>query len=114
MFKVNILANENALFSTVFGPFDMLIQAGVFWNMIIGKEATPYFEVCISSIDGKEITGLSGAKIRPHCKIQNNDQYDLVIVPSEGMNINNNNISFQKRVDYLKSMHCKGAITASV
>jgi len=114
MFKVNILANENALFSTVFGPFDLLIQAGVFWNMVIGKEATPYFEVCISSIDGKEITGLCGAKIRPHCKIQNDDQYDLIIIPSEGMNIKPSSKSFQNRVDYLKKMHDKGAVIASI
>jgi len=114
MFKVTILANENALFSTVFGPFDMLIQAGVFWNMILGKEATPYFDVYISSVDGKEITGLSGAKIRPHCKIQSDDQYDLVIVPSEGMNINPQSQSFQSRVDYLKKMHDNGTVIASV
>jgi len=114
MFKVSILASENALFSTVFGPFDMLIQAGVFWNMILGKEATPYFDVCISSVDGKEITGLRGAKIRPHCKIHSDDQYDLVIIPSEGMNINPHSQSFQKRVDYLKTMHDKGTVVASV
>lgn len=114
MIKANILASENALFSTIFGPFDMLIQAGVFWNMIFGTDATPYFEVCISSVDGEEITGLGGARIRPHCKIQTEDQYDLIIVPSEGMDIDQNNPSFRKRVDYLKSMHAKGAVIASV
>jgi len=114
MVKVNILVSENALFSTVFVPFDMLIQAGVFWNAIFSQQATPYFDVSISSVDGKEITGLSGARIKPHHTITNDDQYDLVIVPSEGMNINSNSRSFQQRVDYLKRMHDKGAVVASV
>ena len=114
MVKVNILASENALFSTVFVPFDMLIQAGVFWNAIFAQQATPYFDVSISSVDGKEITGLSGARIKPHHTIMNDDQFDLIIVPSEGMNINANSRSFQQRVDYLKRMHDKGAVVASV
>lgn len=114
MYKVNIIANENALFSTIFGPFDMLLQAGVFWNAIMGKPAEPYFELTISSIDGLEIKGMAGAKIQPHCKFENHDHYDLVIVPSEGMGIDPLSESFIKRVAYIKHMHNKGAVIASV
>lgn len=114
MYNVNILVSENGILSTVFGPFDMLIQAGVFWNMLIDKKATPYFNVQIVSTDGKEIEGLGGAKIQPHNKIGHDDQFDLIIVPSEGMNIQPNNPSFIQRTEYIKAMHKKGAVIASI
>jgi len=114
MYKVNILASDQGLFSTVFGPFEMLIQAGVFWNALVGKPANPYFDVNITSVDGIEINGLNGSKIQPHRKINNSDQYDLIIVPSEGININPESTAFSQRVDYLKNMHNKGAVIASI
>jgi transcriptional regulator GlxA family with amidase domain len=114
VYRVNIIANENALFSTIFGPFDILLQAGVFWNAIMGKPADPYFELSISSIDGLEIKGMAGVRIQPHCAFKDDDEYDLVIVPSEGMNISPQSDSFNKRVAYIKRMHNKGAVIASV
>lgn len=114
MYKVNILTSENALFSTVFGPYDMLLQAGVFWNLINKKQPTPLFEVDISSIDGKEICGMAGAKIIPHKKADRKDQYDIILIPSEGMNIDPANESFSKRVEYINEMHSKGAVIASI
>ncbi|BDX05492.1 GlxA family transcriptional regulator [Planctobacterium marinum] len=112
--KVNILVSENALFSTVFGPFDMFIQAGVFWNKIHDLPLTPNFDVSITGLTDKEITGLSGAKIRPHKRISDDDDFDLVIVPSEGMNIQPHSQSFKRRVAYIKLMHERGAIVASI
>lgn len=114
MHRVNILASENTLFSTVFSSYDMLMQAGVFWNLLFNQKLTPYFKVMISSVDGKDVRNFSGASIRPHCKINNSDQYDIVIVPSEGMNIDPLNPHFRKRVEYLKRMHDKGALIASI
>ncbi|MCP4596256.1 GlxA family transcriptional regulator [Neptuniibacter sp.] len=113
-FKVNILASENALFSTIFGPFDMLIQAGVFWNILVGQQPEPPFEVKITSIDGNRITGLAGAELTPHCSINDSEFYDLIIVPSEGMLINPDSPSFQQRVHYIKRMHEQGSLIASI
>ncbi len=114
MYKVNILAHENALFSTIFGPYDMLIQAGVFWNALNKLEPNPYFDVNVSSVDGDEICGMAGARIRPHKSIDEADQYDIIIIPSEGMNINPNCESFLKRSEYVNRMHAKGAVIASI
>jgi transcriptional regulator GlxA family with amidase domain len=114
MYKVNILTSENALFSTVFGPYDMFLQAGVFWNAINEKALTPFFEVHISSIDGGDICGMAGAKITPHKKADKEDQYDIVLIPSEGMNVDPDSESFIKRVEYINLMHSKGAVIASI
>lgn len=112
--SVNILVSENALLSTVFGPFDMFIQAGVFWNIIHNQPITPHFEVCITGVSDKEISGINGSKIRPHRKISETDDFDIVIIPSEGMNIQLDSPSFQRRINYIKAMHEKGAIIASI
>ena len=92
----------------------MLIQAGVFWNAIFKEPMTPYFDVKISSVDGKVLCGPGGAKLQPHRKIQKRDRFDLVIVPSEGMRVDPSTPSFRKRVQYLNHMYEKGATIASV
>lgn len=114
MISVNILASENTLFSTVFGPHDMLIQAGIFWNLIHSKPLNPYFDVCITSVDGKEISGYNNARLIPHRKISLQDEFDLVIIPSEGMGIKTDSSLFQQRVDYIKHLHGKGSVIASI
>lgn len=114
MIKANILAGENTLLSTVFSPYDLLTQAGIFWNSLIDTPTTPMFDIKISSVDAREITGLNGAKIQPQRAIDYNDELDLIIVPSEGMHIQINSDSFQQRAAYLKAMHAKGTVLASV
>ncbi len=112
--KVNILLSENALYSTVFNIYDMLSQAGVFWNYLIGEKPEPKFKVTISSIDKEAVTNTTKATILPHRKISNRDRFDIIIVPSEGMSIDLDTESFIQRSKYLKRMHDRGAMIASV
>lgn len=114
MIKTNILTSEETLLSTVFGPYDMLIQAGMFWNTLVGEPLTPKFEVSITNLSGQEICGLAGARIQPHRAIEANDDFDLIIIPSEGVNIQPDSDSFRQRAAYVKAMHEKGAVVASV
>jgi hypothetical protein len=44
MKKVVILASEHCLFSSVGGPMNILMQAGVLWNGILGKTTSPLFD----------------------------------------------------------------------
>lgn len=114
MYKVNILASDNSLFSTVFGSFDMLMQAGVFWNIIHGNPPAQLFSVQITSSGEDILNGIGDTKIIPHRPISQNDEFDLIIIPSEGMNIQVNSPSFVRRTDYILSMHNKGAKIASI
>lgn len=45
MKSVVILATENCLFSSVGGPMDVFLQAGILWNGIVGIKPSPYFKV---------------------------------------------------------------------
>ncbi len=86
----------------------------MFWNVLHGDQPTPYFNVKITSVDVHLLEGLGGATIQPQQKIDHKDDYDLIIVPSEGMNIQLDSESFTQRVEYLKAMHKKGAVIASI
>jgi transcriptional regulator GlxA family with amidase domain len=86
----------------------------VFWNALTGSPYTPQFQVTIASVNGYDLTGMQGATIKPDQAIALSDEFDLVVVPSEGMAIDPNSSSFKTRVDYLKHMHNKGTVIASI
>ena len=52
MKKVVILAMENSVLSTIASPMDMLLQAGVLWNITMGEQPQPLFDVKIVAADG--------------------------------------------------------------
>ena len=55
MKKVAILAAEGCVLSTIASPMDMFLQAGVMWNVTMGKRPDPAFEVKIVTSDGQPI-----------------------------------------------------------
>lgn len=57
MYKVNILTSENALFSTVFGPYDMFLQAGVFWNALNKKKQRHILTLIFHQLMAKKFVG---------------------------------------------------------
>jgi len=82
MKKVTILAPYNTMATTIFGPMDILNQAGRLWNHVKGIPQTPFFDVTIASPDGKPIRSVNNILIQPHCSIQEIDRTDLIIISS--------------------------------
>jgi len=82
MKKVTILAPYNTMATTIFGPMDILNQAGRLWNRVKNTPQTPFFEVTIASADGKPIRSVNNIMIQPHCGIQEIKRTDLIIIPS--------------------------------
>lgn len=82
MKKVTILAPYNTMASTIFGPMDILNQAGRLWNHVRNTPQTPFFDVTIASADGKSIRSVNNILIQPHCSIQEVDRTDLIIISS--------------------------------
>lgn len=113
MHKVVILGSSNATYSSIMGPMDMFLQAGVLWNGIMGEDLTPQFSVKLVSLDGKPLKNHSGVTVKPHCSTQDIDEVDLVIIPSEGFQIDVSNKDFQHRVKWVKSAYENGAMLAS-
>jgi hypothetical protein len=52
MKKVTILGLYNTMATTVFGPMDILNQAGRLWNRVSNAPPTPFFDVTVATPDG--------------------------------------------------------------
>ncbi|NIV10518.1 MAG: helix-turn-helix domain-containing protein [Aliifodinibius sp.] len=82
MKKVTILGTYNTMATTIFGPMDILNQAGRLWNRVNNSPPTPYFEVTIASASGEAIRSVNNINIQPHCSIADIKQTDLIIISS--------------------------------
>jgi len=82
MKNVTILGLYNSMATTIFGPMDILNQAGRLWNRVGNSPPTPFFDVNIASADGQPIRCTNNVLIQPHCSINTIDQTDLVIIAS--------------------------------
>ncbi len=80
--KVTILAPHNTMATTIFGPMDILNQAGRLWNRVKNISQTPFFDVTIASADGKPIKSVNNILIQPHCSIQEIERTDIIIISS--------------------------------
>lgn len=82
MIKVTILGLHNTMATTIFGPMDILNQAGRLWNRIRQSSQSPLFDVTVVSADGQPIQSVNNILIQPHCSIEEVQQPDLVIISS--------------------------------
>ncbi len=82
MKKVTILGCYNTMATTLFGPMDILNQAGRLWNRVSNTPQTPFFDVAIASADGQPIRCANNVLIQPHCSIETIDQTDLIVIAS--------------------------------
>jgi transcriptional regulator GlxA family with amidase domain len=82
MKKVTILGLYNSMATTIFGPMDILNQAGRLWNRVVNSPQTPFFDVTIASADGEPIRSVNNIMVQPHCSIKEIDQTDLIIIAS--------------------------------
>ena len=82
MKKVTILGCYNSMATTIFGPMDILNQAGRLWNRVSRSPQTPFFDVTIASADGQPIKCLNNIFIQPHCSIETIHRTDLIVIAS--------------------------------
>jgi transcriptional regulator GlxA family with amidase domain len=82
MKKVTILGLFNTMATTIFGPMDILNQAGRMWNRVNHSPATPYFNITLASPDGGPIRSVNNIPIQPHCGIGDIKQTDLIVISS--------------------------------
>ena len=88
MNKVVILAAENTILSTIASPMDMFLQAGVLWNVTMGEEPTPKFDVKIVTSDGGPVMALNQVPVIPACAMHDIEESDVIIIPSQGFLFN--------------------------
>ena len=114
MKKVVILASEGCVLSTIASPMDMFLQAGVMWNVTMGKRPDPAFEVKIVTSDGQPVMALNQVPVVPACAMHDIQDVDLIIIPSQGFFFDLQSEAHIARVDWLKKWSKNGADLASV
>lgn len=80
--KIAILAVNEALPSSIMGPLDLLRACDRIAQAISGKPHDITFDVAIVSESTEQFTGFSGVTLVPDTAIDNQQQYDLVWIPS--------------------------------
>jgi transcriptional regulator GlxA family with amidase domain len=82
MIKVTLVGFYNSMATTIFGPMDILNQAGRLWNRLGNSPPTPFFDVSIASADGQPIRCTNNVLIQPHCSIASIEKTDLIVLAS--------------------------------
>ncbi len=113
MKKVSILGLYNTMATTIFGPMDILNQAGRLFNRLEKSSQTPFFDVTIASPDGHPIRSVNNIMIQPHCSIKEINKTDLIIIASATYieKIMDKN---PELVPWIQDQYKKGAHVASI
>jgi transcriptional regulator GlxA family with amidase domain len=114
MKKVVILAAENCVLSTVASPMDMFLQAGVLWNVTVGKQPDRIFEVKIVTSDGQPVMAINQVPVIPACAMHDIKDVDLIVIPSQSFFFDPQNETHIERIKWLKEWYQKGADLASI
>ncbi|THB75001.1 MAG: helix-turn-helix domain-containing protein [Desulfobacteraceae bacterium] len=113
MKKAVVLGCINTMATTVFGPMDILNQAGRLWARVHGEPKTPFFDVCLASPDGGPIRCTNNVMVQPHKSIREIEQADLIVI-SSATYIDRIIEAYPDLVDCLRRHYDQGTHMASV
>jgi transcriptional regulator GlxA family with amidase domain len=99
--------------TTIFGPMDILNQAGRLFNRLEKSPQTPYFDITIASPDGQPIRTANNIMIQPHCSIKEIKKTDLIIIASATY-IDKILDKNPELVPWILNQYSKGAHVASI
>ncbi|HQM44271.1 MAG TPA: helix-turn-helix domain-containing protein [Smithellaceae bacterium] len=114
MKKVTILALRGAQASSITGPMDAFLFAGVLWNIACGEQASPCFEVIVASPDGKGVKCANRLYIKPHCAIHEVTGTDLIIISAITGDVRRVIERNGEVLDWLKQQYRSGVQIASI
>lgn len=110
--RVAILCMPNTLASTVFGPHDILAQAGVLWNLLEAGTPAPAFCVELVSLDGDAVSCRNGPRVAVSGKLDDGRDWDLVLVSAA--DVGGLGDLGEPMIHALGDAHARGAHLASV
>jgi transcriptional regulator GlxA family with amidase domain len=114
MKKVTILALRGAAASSITGPMDAFLFAGVLWNMACGLKPSPCFEVTVASPDGNAVKCANRLYIEPHCAIHDAKNADLIVISATAGDVERVIGRSGEVVEWLVAQYRSGAQIASI
>ncbi|MBC9251427.1 hypothetical protein A9179_14240 [Pseudomonas alcaligenes] len=109
--RTAILCLDNTLASTVFGPLDILGQAGQLWNALCRRNPQPVFDVRLVSLDGQPVQCLNGPAINVSAALDEQD-WQLVLLSAAHIGPQDHDHSLLSAA--LRRQHQHGAVLASI
>lgn len=114
MKKITILALRGAAASSITGPMDAFLFAGVLWNIACGQKPSPCFEITVASPDGHAVKCANRLYIEPHCGIRDVKKTDLIMIPGIAGEVERIIGRNKEVVDWLIRQYRSGAHIASI
>jgi transcriptional regulator GlxA family with amidase domain len=100
-----VLLNDNYA-STAIGPIEVFHSAGSLWQALHGDAQNPRFRITVASLDGRSVTSPYGVRLLPRVAITSVKKTDLVVVPSSGLDFDD---QFQRHAALLPWLRKKAA-----
>lgn len=103
-----ILLNDNYT-STAIGPIEVFHSAGTLWNALKGEAPKPRFRVTVASVDGEDVTSPYSMRLIPQVSIRGVRNADLIVVPSSGLDLENQFARHAALFPWLRKKAAQGA-----
>ncbi len=114
MKKITILALRGASASSITGPMDAFLFAGVLWNIACGQKPSPCFEITVASPDGHAVKCANRLYIEPHCAIHDVNNTDLIVISAIAGDMGRTIGRSKEVIDWLVRQYRAGAQIASI
>jgi transcriptional regulator GlxA family with amidase domain len=111
-----VIGTPEAGASGIFAILDVLSSTGRDWQILHGETASdPFFVPRLLTLDGKPFCGPNDLVIDPHGSFSDHPEPDIVIIPELQLDPSAPIPEYYGPIaDWLKAVHAKGAIIASV
>ena len=114
MFDVAVVLLNDNYASTALGPIEVFYSAGLLWNTLKGETPRPRFRVTIASLDGERVTSPYALQLCPQASIHSIGDADLIIVPSSGLDLENQFDRHAALMPWLRKKAAHGAHIAGL
>jgi transcriptional regulator GlxA family with amidase domain len=114
MIDVTVLLLNDNYASTAIGPIEVFHSAGLLWHQLRGEPGAPRFRVTIASLDGESVGTPYALQLAPQVAIREVKHADVIIVPSSGLDFDEQFAKHAALFPWLREMAAQGALIAGV
>ena len=114
MLSVTVLFLHDGCASAAVAPFEVFRFAGVLFNMCVGAQPQPHFDVVAASMDGKPTVSDGGLAVVPQKSIRDVRHTDLVFIPDAGFEPGLMIEKHRALIPWLRKLHDRGTMIAAV
>ena len=108
--KITIVTPHRFMLSSLAIPLDAFKGAGVYWNILNGRDPKPLFDVTTVSVDGAPVQTYDGLALKPDASIwEVHDSETILVPPSDASETLPPEI-----VVWLREAHARGAHIAGI